>query len=269
MGACLRLLQALEWGRACAKAYISNRQQELTPPTALIKEEETQMLTRAMLCEEQLAFCRGVLEILPDFGLDTQEEPLPPAAPRVAFLDGFFSREALRRFERLLPRARAVTVSSFTAVCEEIASGNADLALLPLEDSREGKFLHLFEEIERFELHISHACDVSYPDEGRTVTVGLISRLYRPVARIRGEQMLALSVFEEHPGTLCELLQAAKAAGLELRRVDSLPAPYGANGMFYHPVFRTKEQDERLFEAYLALFMPRTRITGRYVHLIK
>lgn len=260
----LRMLQAAAWGRSSAEALLQGTRKEL-----LLNAGEAEHAPHALQIDERVAFCSGVLEILPDYSKEIPDLAEVPRAPRVAFLDGFFSREAMRRFERLLPRARAVTASSFTAVCEEVAGDNADFALLPLEDSREGKLLHLFEEIDRFELQITHACDIPYPDEGRTVTVGLLSHRYRPMAHVNGKRMLALSVFEEEPHTLTDLLSVARETGVTLHRVDALPAPYGADGIFYHPVFCTQENSERLLEVYLSLFMPRTRITGRYIHLTK
>lgn len=270
----LSLLQLQEAGHLAGRAYPQGamdiralRIPPQTPPSNSALPLEA--LLRELQIEEQMAFCRGFLEGCPQF---SREDALalptaaPPASPRVVFWDNYFGREALRRFKEVLPLPRPVTAPSFTAVCEELAGGNADFALLPLGDSREGKLLHLYEEIDRFELRITHTCDVPYPDEGRSISIALLSRLYTPVAKSAGEQLLTLALLDEDGHTLQGVLAAASIAGLSLVRIDSLPAPYGEDGVIYHPIFRV-EGDPRLFECFLAICHPRARIVAKYRHL--
>jgi hypothetical protein len=119
---------------------------------------------------------------------------------------------------------------------------------------------------DRFELRITHTCDVPYPDEGRSISIALLSRLYTPVAKSAGEQLLTLALLDEDGHTLQGVLAAASIAGLSLVRIDSLPAPYGEDGVIYHPIFRV-EGDPRLFECFLAICHPRARIIAKYRHL--
>ena len=269
-------LQCLQMGREAGEQW---RRRELSQPFELRlpapDSTEAQhpipigVLLRVIGVQQQLAFCRGFLESCPDYLSETDQLPLgapPPASPRVVFWDNYFGREALRRFKAVLPLPRPVTAPSFTAVCEELAGGRADFALLPLGDSREGKMLHLYEEIDRFELHITHTCDIPYPDEGRSISVALLSRLYAPTARANSELLIACRVpGEEH--ALSEILSAASSAGLSLTQIDSLPDPYDANGVTYHPILRA-DRDPALFEAYLSICHPRARIVSKYFHLI-
>ena len=227
---------------------------------------------RAALIGGQIAFLQGLLQNPPPLlgegadGLLVYEAA--PAAPRVVFLDSFFGREALHRFEALLPHARPVTAPSFTAVCEELASGRADFALLPLEDSREGRFLHLFEEIDRFELHVTHTCEVPYTQEGRTVLMGLLSRLYTPTQAVTGDQLLSCTLLQEEAHALSDLLLAAEYCRLTLRRVDTLPTSFDEDRVIHHLSFAVLQpRDELLFRTYLELFLPRACITERYLHL--
>ena len=263
----LRLLQQQELGRAAAEAYLREKRLP-TPPTA----EVDSACARAELVEEQIAFLQGFLSAVPNFSEAELKELSPmlpaPNAPRVAFLDSAIGRDALRRFECVLPHLRPHPAPSFTAVCEEVAYDRADFALLPLEDSREGKLLHLYEEIDRFELRITHVCTVPYAERNRSVLMALLSRRYTPTLPAKGERLLACSLFDEDACALSDLLAAAKAAGLRLHHIDTLPSPYGEDGAFYHPVFCTEsaESDALLF-AYLAVCLPRAHVTARYLHL--
>jgi hypothetical protein len=263
----LCLLQQEQLGRAAADAWMEEGKPPV-PPTI----PEDSPCARAEAVEEQVAFVRGFLSLVPDFSARELRELTPaspaPNAPCVAFLDSEIGRDALRRFECVLPHLRPHPVSSFTAVCEEIANDRADFALLPLEDSREGKFLHLYEEIDRFELRVTHVCTVPYADRGRSVLMALLSRRYTPVPSAPGDWLLACTVFGEDARTLSDLLIAAAATGLQLHHIDTLPSPYGEDGAFYHPVFCTESaQSDALFLAYLALCLPRAHVTARYLHL--
>lgn len=221
----------------------------------------------ALSLEEQLAFCRGFLRVRPlPFGEEPPKLSPAPASARVAFSDSAFSRAALRVFSSVLPHARPLVAPSFTAVCEELASDRADFALLPLEDSHEGKLFGLLDEIDRFEFHITHTTDVPYPDGGRSVTIALLTKRFAP-SEAKGERLLCCSVLEEDENTLLDILMAARCCGLSLRRIDSRPAPYGEDGVIYLPTFRAENGEVTLFTAFLSVRHPRARITARYTHL--
>ena len=269
-------LQCLQMGREAGALWQRGediRKETLRLPRPLCREGQHPVSVQALLdvmeTQQRLAFCRGFSEHCPSL-LQESEPPLPPIppppAPRVVFWDNYFGREALRRFRTVIPMPRPVTAPSFTAVCEELAEGRADLALLPLGDSREGKMLHLYEEIDRFELHITHTCDIPYPDEGRSICVALLSRLYTPTASVNGDRLLSCRIPGEE-AALCDILSAARATGLSLVQIDSRPDPYAEDGrMIYHPTFRVT-RDTELFELYLAMCHPRARIIRKYLHL--
>ena len=263
----LCLLQQEALGRAAAEQWLSKK----TPPTFPTVPKGSPC-ARAGFVEEQIAFLRGFLSVIPDFCAQEMQEITPalpaPNAARVAFLDSEIGRDALRRFECVLPHLRPHPAPSFTAVCEEVAYDRADFALLPLEDSREGKLLHLYEEIDRFELHTTHVCTVPYAERGRSVLMALLGRRYAPTLPVKGDRLLACTLFDEDADALSDLLIAAKGAGLHLHHVDMLPSPYGEDGAFYHPVFRTESaESDTLFFAYLAACLPRAHATARYTHI--
>ena len=263
----LRTLQAQQLGRE------ARTQEDVEKGVRVLRAKKgaASVSARAAEIEEQLGFLQGLLqthslaEVAKTLSLPALSPA--PAAPRVVFLDSLFGREALKHFERLLLHPLPVTAHSFTAVCEELAGDRADFALLPLEDSHEGKFLHLYEEIDRFELHITHSCTVATED-GRSVLMGLLSHRYAPTATVVGERFLGCAVLEEDTHALSDLLYTARACGLSLRRVDTLPASYGENIAIYHPLFLAQsERDELLLLLHLTLFQPRARATARYLHL--
>ena len=271
----LRLLQALQLGYEKGEQWRAGATQNsadlATPvhalPTPTLVSPPDQF-AQFMSMEEQLFFCKGFLQAFP-YPLREEEPPLPPppAAPRVVFLESAFAREALHAFQRIIPHARPITAPSFFAVCEELASDRADFALLPLQDSEEGRLAKLCEEIDRFELRVTHSCEIPYPEQGRAVTMALVAKRYAPASPTEGERLLSCTVLEEDGQTLPDILNAALCCGLTLRGIDARPAPYGENGLLYFPVFRSDKGEERLFEAYLTIRHPRAHVTGTHIHL--
>ncbi len=270
----LRLLQAERLGACCATAW---QQGELSDPSALtlptpsIPHEalvpDATPFAHAAGVEEQLAFCRGYLTVAP-FPLCEKEAPLPPppAAARVVFLDSYFAREALHALSPVLPHAIPVGAVSFTAAGEELASDRADFALLPIKDSAEGELTRVLDEIDRMELSITHTCEVPYQDEGRSVTMALLAKRYRPKSG-KGEARITVSVLAEDGHTVTDLLFAALCCGISLRGITSRAVPYAGDAMALLATFSTQGGDLDLFRAYLAAGHPRAQITHVTTHL--
>lgn len=235
-------------------------------PLLTVETASRSPMELALCTEERLAFAGELLALLPELFSDPESAEASPPGP-VAVLDNPFFTAAAQRFAPLTEHAATLAVPAFADVCEAVAQGNARFGILPLEDSADGKLLRFYEQLDRYELHISHTTDVPYPDGTKTIRFALFYRNHPPTHFLPGEGMLECSQFGETRGGLVELLNAALGAGLSLRRMDAIPAPYGADGFFYRPIFRTAEGDVRLFEAYLACFMPRTTVTARYVHI--
>ncbi len=270
----LRLLQAERLGAWYATAW---QQGELLDPVSLtlplpsIPHEalvpDATPFAHAVGVEEQLAFCRGYLSVAP-FPLCEKEVPLPPppAAARVVFLDSYFAREALHALSPVLPHAIPVGAVSFTAAGEELASDRADFALLPIEDSAEGALSRVLDEIDRMEFSITHTCEIPYQDEGRSVTMALLAKRYRPKSG-KGEKLLTVSVLAEDGHTVTDLTNAALCCGMPLRRITSRAVPYARDAMALLATFSTEGGDLDLFRAYLAAGHPRAQITHVTTHL--
>lgn len=221
---------------------------------------------QAVTTDERLALCRALIELHPD--LLPTEEPLaePPECPRVAQLAGEVFSQAAKAFAPLLPNARPLLLSSISELLEAVASGEADFALLPLEDSNGIRFLRFYEELERLELHVTHTCDMTLGEEARPDRFALISRQYRPQVALPADLVLECRVSGDVPHALHELLTVAADTDMLLRRSDARPISY-AEGKFNHYPVLLAPKDTRVFELYLRLFLPSAAIMGRYLHV--
>ncbi len=224
----------------------------------------------AMSLMLRLSFCRGFLESTP--------MPLSPAQPvndiisspvRIAMLDNALFSAAAEQFSAAIGPFTPLMAPSFRNVCEELENETASFGILPLEDEREGRLYHFYALIDQFELHIWNTCDVILPNSELAARFALLSRHAPPLHRVQGESILECTLFEENGETLSALLSAAESCGLSLRRIDSLPAIHGQGGFFYRLVFLVGDGNATLFETYLTCFVPRSAVTGRYLHLLE
>ena len=257
----LRHLQIAMIARAAASALYSGEEFPFEIPE--LPREDLTAPQSAVAADERLAFCREVLALRPDL-FDT-DAALPPApkAPRVARLAGELFSRAAAGMAHLLPDAVPLYL---TELLEATAAGEADFALLPLEDAKGNRFLHFHEEFDRLELHISNTCDVLSEEEGRHMRFALISRLYDPKAAPDAQCVIECRVPDGNGRTLTELLAVAADAGLILRRSDALPDPHAEDSFIHYPVFLAPK-GTALLDAYLRFFLPEVSVVGRYLHL--
>lgn len=267
----LRLLQIADMAKSDPIPQGAEPSEALPCPTLSLPEYGAQIpnaetFAKAMALDEQLAFCRARLS--PDAPPPAVGElQAAPAAPRVARLAGSVFDAAFRRFLPLLGTARPIYLSSIGELMEELAAGNADFALLPIEDAKGVRFLSFYEEFDRLELHVTHVCPVFSEENGSDLRFALLSKQYRPNGKIRGVPLLEYRLSGQDGGALASLLTAAEAVGLTLRRVDSLPAPYFEDGYIFHVILAAENGNAALLHAYLTSALPRATLVGTYLDI--
>ncbi len=204
----------------------------------------------------------------------------PTAGQKISYQRNIYTDEAFLHFARALPgEGRAQYAESFSDVCELVSSGQCEFCILPLESAQEGKLFRFYSMIERYELKITMACEVTASDNRHTTTFGLCRRDILPedlnfssrqrrFSMILREDMVHLHVHE--------VLSAADMCGLHLLRADCLPrsddeivmgAGYPFNLTFSFDgehAGRGAPFDLRTFLVYLSLFVPSYLPLGIY-----
>lgn len=269
-----RRLSALQI-KAAVKDCLSDT---LTPPdTATLRH-----LAMALLGTEEeitpdttknkwtLAFLDALLDIytdtLPDEPINPPL-PLPEGPVTVAHFDSTTFADAAERFTPLVGEIATLPTQSFTAAAEEVNNGKATFALLPIEDDAEGKLTRFYEQIDRFELHVIAALNISTRRDGNQVRVALVGKNALALTNEEKPHAMECLLFEENKHSLTDLLDAANTIGLTLRRIDSLPISYRDDGFSKHLVFEGQTSLCRKLHTYLTLFMPRTSVTADYILL--
>ena len=236
----------------------------------LDKELSPHPAERAQQLSERLTLCRR-LAALPltlnegDTAMQDRQASSDKAV-NVAILNSPIFSTAIAAFSAVLPNTEPLFCRSFSDICEEVATGRAAFGILPLEDSAEGKLFRLYEQIERFELHIACTADITEPS-GKTVRIALLYKSEPPSVTPCGERILECLLYAENACTLTDLITVAAAFDLSLRRIDSLPLSYREDDFMQHLVFRTVKNEIKGFLIYLSLFLPRVSITADYINI--
>ena len=152
-------LQIAALAREAASTISDGGEAPLTLPEALPFGDGAKP---ALTVDERLAFCREMLRLRPDLLQKPSVERTLHDAPRLARLSGELFSHAASIFAPLLPRSVPVYLSSLSELLEAVAAGEADFAILPVEDAKGNRFLHFYEEMDRLELHITHICGVLF-----------------------------------------------------------------------------------------------------------
>ena len=217
---------------------------------------------------ERLAFCEAFLTAHPVLAEElmlfpTEDSPRRTAPSHIATMRATIFEHAKAKLSHTLSRTESVYCNSFTALCEMLADGQAALALLPIENTTEGILRRSYDLIEHFELRIACTVEVGAPD-GTLTRMALLYHSAPPVLLPADcERMLECRTASTNGRALTELLTVAEACAMSLRRVDTQGGEDGE--LFQHMIFRAEKDDLR-FATYLALFLPRTLITAKYLH---
>ena len=249
-----------------------------TPPdTAALRHLAESLLDMTASGAPSTAKNRGAIAfldaLLDSYSLPLPEEhslppqPLPQGPLTVAHFESSIFADATARFSPLVGNLTSLPTESFTAAADEVSNGKATFALLPIEDDAEGKLTRFYEQIARFELHVSAALDMAARHDGKQVRVALVGKNRIDLAADERPRALECLLFEEDRYSLATLLDTANAIGLSLRRIDSLPIFYREDGFSKHLVFEGPEQLCRKLHTYVTIFMPRTSVTAEYVLL--
>jgi hypothetical protein len=238
---------------------------------------------------ERICFYQSLLASTPDTAapiaarlLGQTEAIEMTARGTIAYQHNIYADEAFLHFSRVLPTAKAVYSSNFSAVCDQVFNGQCEYCILPLETTEDGKLVRFYHLIQRYELKIVLTCSVTTSDNRNETVFGLCRRgLLWPRLLLPNKEFSFEFIFRQEPdhASLNEVLTAAAACSLSLVRTDCLPrsdeeiligAGYPFALRFEIPASReshSPESDFLAFLLYLSLHSPSYLPLGIYQHL--
>lgn len=205
--------------------------------------------------------------LTPRFFFPEMAEALPKELCRVAYQRNSYSDSAYLQFSKFLQDPRVSYSHSFLAACEDVYNGICEYCILPVESSSEGQLNSFSRLIEQYDLKIAATCEVTAGGDVAKIT--RFALLSRTLTISLQKEKEAFFEFATPPGVTpseATILSAAELCGLQLYRLDSLPASE-PHKFSTHYLFKTKDADLYTFLVYLAMEVPHYDMIGIYSHL--
>ena len=194
------------------------------------------------------------------------------AIGRVAYVKNNYADSAYLIFSKSVSSPSACYCSSLGTVCEEVYSGSCEYCILPIETDTDGKLMTFYSSIDKYELKIHSVCTVYYADGQRFTKFALLKKSVSGVGIFSASEAylnkrtleVKISQTSALDTPLYNILRAADACSLKLRRIDSLPLSYNKELLGYYAVFSMNRADFKTFLIYLALEYPQSYVVGIY-----
>lgn len=148
---------------------------------------------------------------------------------KIAYLKNKFNDIAYKKLSANVHHAHPMFVDSPQDACEAVANGVAQMCILPIENSRDGKLFGFYGMINRFDLKISTVCNVDTEDEISGIKYALISRkCNEPWAQDLKKQnyVFEFSTLAADADFIEDLMAFAKVCDALPLTVDSKPIQY-------------------------------------------
>ncbi len=129
---------------------------------------------------------------------------------------------AYEKFVSLIPDARVMYKDTFTAVCDAVALDEADMCILPYENSDDGKLNSFYRLIESFDLKIAASCKVKSLGRDDMTRYLLLSKNLAGLSAVSGVTDFELLISDRDDNSLTRVMSAAHILGLTVRSIDTV-----------------------------------------------
>ncbi|MBQ8448633.1 MAG: hypothetical protein IJX27_06865 [Clostridia bacterium] len=197
--------------------------------------------------------------------LSEAEEPAEIYAPdrKVSFVRGNGSGRAFERFAKYVPGVLAEYEEDFRRSLEAVANGESTFAIVPIENSLDGRLNSFYRLMEKYVLSILLAADIPSDDYESSTKFALVYKKL-DVIEAQGESLFECKITLREPAELAEIIDAASYFGAEVCKVHSLPLSSGGRENSFDIIFGIDKADIAGLFAYLMLKYPHLSPIGIY-----
>ena len=201
----------------------------------------------------------------PERSFFPQEEVTDPHfRGRIALVKNRYNEQAYRRLSPPVAGAKEYTVPSFTEACEEVANNRCEYAILPLENSRDGRLFGFFSMLDRYELRICAATALEGEDPTESTRYALIGRSLPQRTPKACPWNLEFSLAMPVETTPQSLFSVAEQFSAKLLKMDSLSVPYDDQLSRFYFTFRVPKEQAVSFHLFCSLEYSRYTPLGLY-----
>ncbi len=151
-----------------------------------------------------------------------KEDTTPFKDRKVSFVRGNQSGKAFERFARFIPGVLAEYEEDFKSACEAVAAGEANYAIIPVENSTDGRLHGFYRLIEKYSLSIVLSSSVLSDDGEVSTKFALVYKNFDIIGNI-GSRTLEFRITLADQGQLGNIILAADFFGADVLKIYSLP----------------------------------------------
>lgn len=192
---------------------------------------------------------------------------------KIAYFKNAYADAAFRSFSQIFENPSVIYAPDFSAACEEVYYGRADMCMLPLDSSRDAKLISFYRLIDKYELNPIFSCDITTPDGSVTTRYALLKKsIGLPKAEHREKCdfcFFEFTVIPDRDGTLGDVLTAAKEFGLSVYKLDSIPLTYSDSEFSYDVILKVGDMKSlEAFVLFMTFVFPQYEPLGVYNHVL-
>jgi len=188
---------------------------------------------------------------------------MPSTDKKVSFVRGNGSGRAFERFAKYVPGVLAEYEEDFRRALEAVANGESTFAIIPIENSFDGRLNSFYRLMEKYVLSIVLAADIPSDDYESSTKFALV---YKKIDIIEadGEELFECKITLREPSELADIMLAANYFGAEICKVHSLPLSSGGRENSFDIIFGLDDADIAGLFCYLLLEYPHLSPIGLY-----
>lgn len=154
--------------------------------------------------------------------LEPESHSQPLGDIRIAYRKAYGADIAFEKFASLIPDAAALYRENFPNVCDSVSLGDADMCILPYENTEDGKLSGFYRLIENYDLKIAASCLVRSDRRVDKTRYLLLSRSLIGLSQFSGITDFEFSLTDRNNGTLTRTLAAANLLNVEIVSIDTV-----------------------------------------------
>lgn len=196
------------------------------------------------------------------------EREIPSGAKdkKVSFLRGNQSGRAFEAFARFVPGVLAEYEEDFKSALEAVAAGESTYAIIPVENSIDGRLNSFHRLIEKYALSIVLCADVISDDGESSTKFALVYKNFEIIEAF-GTRIFECRITFSEPSELYNIILAANYFGVRVCKIYSLPLSGGGRDNSFGIIFGTDGAQIGGFFCYLFLEYPQFSPVGFYTEI--
>ncbi len=182
---------------------------------------------------------------------------------KVSFVRGNQSGRAFEYFAKFVPGVLAEYEEDFKSACEAVANGESTYAIVPIENSLDGRLNSFYRLIEKHTLFIVLTTEIPSDDYETSTKFALVYK-NPDIIEAEGKEFFECKLTFSHQSELGNIILAADYFGAEVCKIHSLPLSFGGRENYFDIIFGIDGADIAGLFCYLFLEYPHFSTVGFY-----